>query len=168
MKCFSLIACIEEGGAEGTAFLSAEDAEGHGELLFFHGGHGELPFCPRRTRRGAENGERQFLVVSFQFLVERQWLVVSGGGNGSFDPRSDAENRSFCPRRGAESIFEGWCRSGDGMGLGRLGEGDAGRPGAGRGAFLFAVRPQAEAPLRPPGPARTTTGHVRRCGRSLR
>ena len=62
-------------------FLSAEDAEGRGELLKHlytflstegtedHGEHLYTldiftSFCPRRTRRGAEN-ERQFFVVSF-------------------------------------------------------------------------------------------------------
>ena len=45
-----------------TPFLSAEDAEGRGELqhLFLRGEHGgprrtSTPFCPRRTRRDAEN-----------------------------------------------------------------------------------------------------------------
>ena len=57
-----------------TAFLSAEGAEGRGELLFIHEGtrrdtkntlfprrntegHGELLFCPRKTRRDAENSK---------------------------------------------------------------------------------------------------------------
>ena len=122
------------GGARRTALLSAEDAEGHGELLFcprrtrrgaencffvrggrggarrtafFHGGrggarrtaflstedteeHGELLFCPRRTRRGTENCERQFLVVSFGLLVE---LLRAHGGS---------EELPFCPPRGTE------------------------------------------------------------------
>ena len=89
-----------------TLFLSTEDTEGHGErrtafvrggrggarrtayTFFVHGGHGGARrtancfFCPRRTRRGAENGERRFLVVSFWFLVscERRTAFLSAEG----------------------------------------------------------------------------------------
>ena len=52
---------------------------------------GEHPFIREVARRGAENGERQFLVVGFQFLVNggtavfgSQFLVFSERRNGSF------------------------------------------------------------------------------------
>ena len=76
---------------KGELLLSAEDAEGRGER--------RTAFCPRRTRRGAENGEL---------------LFVRGGRGGArrtancFLSAEDAEGRgegrtAFCPRREAEN-----------------------------------------------------------------
>ena len=99
--------------------LSAEDAEGRGELhntFFVHGGHGELqkPLCPRRTRRGTENGNG-----NFNIFCPRRTRRGAENGNGNFNifcprrTRRGAENGNgnfniFCPRRtrrGAENFI---------------------------------------------------------------
>ena len=71
--------------------MSAEDAEGRGEHLFVRGGRGgsrRTPFCPRRTRRVAEN---TFLSAE-DAEGREEHLFVRGGRGGS-------RRTPFCPRR---------------------------------------------------------------------
>ena len=91
-------------------FLSAEDAEGRGELQkpFLSAedaeGRGEPQhlFCPRRTRRGAENFNTFLSAEDAEGRGELQHLFVRGGRGGA-----RRTSTPFCPRRtrrGAENF----------------------------------------------------------------
>ena len=99
-----------------NTFLSAEDAEGRGELLFLsaegreetrrtpfvrgellfsteeHGGTRRTPFCPRRTRRGAENC---FFVRGGRGGARRTAFFHEGPRRGHEEHLSDRRQRGL-------------------------------------------------------------------------